>query len=91
MYQLLFYDFVENILERRSPYRREHLNLVREAYERDEIVMAGAAGDPPDSAVLVFRSDDAAAVEAFATKDPYVINGLVTKWRVQPWVVVVGG
>ena len=52
--------------------------------------MAGAAGDPPDSALFVFRGDSADAATRFANSDPYVKNGLVLSWRVQPWNVVVG-
>ena len=29
--------------------------------------------------------------EDFARRDPYVANGLVTKWTVRPWAVVIGG
>jgi uncharacterized protein YciI len=28
--------------------------------------------------------------ESFAASDPYVVNGLVTRWTVRPWTVVVG-
>ncbi|MBI3015851.1 MAG: hypothetical protein HYY65_12535 [Candidatus Tectomicrobia bacterium] len=91
MHYLLSYDFVENIGERRAPYREEHLKLVREAHERGEIVMAGAAGERPDGAVLVFRTNDVQDVEGFVKKDPYAANRLVTQWRVQPWTVVVSG
>lgn len=31
------------------------------------------------------------AVEAFVAKDPYVAAGLVARWRVRPWTVVIGG
>jgi uncharacterized protein YciI len=48
--------------------------------------MAGPLGDPPHGAVIVFR--DQAVAEAFAQADPYVINGLVTNWRVDLWAVV---
>jgi len=30
-------------------------------------------------------------VDGFARADPYVTEGLVTRWRVVPWNVVVGG
>jgi uncharacterized protein YciI len=30
-------------------------------------------------------------LEAFAQADPYVREGLVRRWEVQPWAVVVGG
>jgi uncharacterized protein YciI len=52
--------------------------------------MAGAVGDPPDGALLVFRSDSPAVAEAFARRDPYVVQGLVTRWKVKPWTVVAG-
>jgi hypothetical protein len=89
MYHLLLYDYVENVVEKRAPFREEHLGLARAAHERGEIVMAGALADPVDGAVFVFRAD-AAAVEAFARNDPYVKGGLVTRWRVRPWTVVIG-
>ena len=53
-------------------------------------MFAGALGDPPDGALLVFSAESAAPVEAFALADPYVIEGLVTAWRVRPWNIVVG-
>jgi len=65
--------------------------MVREANQRGELLMAGAIGDPPDGALLVFRTDDRSLPEEFARHDPYVINGLVTRWQVKPWNVVVGG
>ena len=90
-YFLLLYDVVDDYLERRGEFRDEHLASARVAHERGEIVMAGALADPPDGAVLVFRGDGPEAAERFAEQDPYVKNGLVTRWRVRPWTVVIGG
>ena len=59
-----------------------------DAQARGELIQGGALGDPVDRAMLVFSSREAA--EAFARQDPYVTNGLVTTWDVQPWAVVVG-
>ncbi|MGB0723414.1 MAG: YciI-like protein [Gammaproteobacteria bacterium] len=91
MYFILFYDYVDNMLERRQPYRAEHLALARDYAERSELVMAGAYADPVDGAALVFRVDEQADVEAFTERDPYVRNGLVTGWRIREWTVVLGG
>jgi uncharacterized protein YciI len=91
MYYLLLYDYVENIVERRAPHREEHLRLAEGLRERGELVMGGALADPADGAVIVFRTTDASVVEDFVRKDPYVVNGLVTRWRIRPWKVVVGG
>ncbi|HEV3227062.1 MAG TPA: YciI-like protein [Acidimicrobiales bacterium] len=91
MYWLLSYDLVADYLERRTALRDDHLGLARAAHERGELVLAGALAEPPDRAVLVFRADDATIAEEFASADPYVVNGLVTKWTVRPWTVVIGG
>src|SRR5437870_3864629 len=90
-YFALVYEVVPNFIERRMPHRESHLRLVREAHERGRLVMAGALGQPPDGALLVFRGDSASIVEDFARADPYVREGLITSWRVRPWTVVVGG
>jgi uncharacterized protein len=41
-YWVLLYDVVDDYVERRAPLRSEHLELVRDAHERGELVMAGA-------------------------------------------------
>jgi uncharacterized protein YciI len=88
-YFALFYDVVDGFVDKRMPYREEHLRLVREAHARGEIVIAGALGDPPAGALLVFRAVSSAVAEEFAGRDPYVRQGLVALWKVKPWAVVV--
>ena len=90
-YFALTYDVVPNFIERRTPFRDAHLRLVREAHARGLLALAGALGEPPDGALLVFRGDSATAAEDFARADPYVGAGLVTAWHVRPWAVVIGG
>ena len=83
---VLFYEYVGDILERRDPFRADHLGAIRAAQDDGRILQAGPLGDPPHGAAIVFA--DAAAAEAFAREDPYVTNGLVTGWRVEPWTLV---
>jgi uncharacterized protein YciI len=89
-YFALIYDTVDGYAERRTPFRDAHLALVRDAHGRGEIAMAGALDDPPRGALFVFHADAPAVAEAFARTDPYVLSGLVTRWTVRPWHVVVG-
>jgi len=89
-YYALFYELVDDMVNRRLPFREEHLRLAREARESGELVLAGAFGEPVDRALLVFLVDDKSKVESFARQDPYVLNGLAKKWEVRPWNVVVG-
>ena len=90
MFFALFYEVVPDYLARRAPLRAEHLALARRFRAEGKLLLAGAF-DPPDGALLVFRVDSAAEVEAFVAADPYVANGLVTRHTVRPWTVVVGG
>jgi uncharacterized protein YciI len=90
MHYLLFYDVVPDYAERRLPFRAAHLAHARAAVARGELVLGGALADPIDGAVLLFECDSPAPIEAFVAADPYVANGLVTKWRVREWTTVVG-
>lgn len=89
MYFALLYQVVPDYLVRRAPLRGEHLALARRFQAEGKLLLAGAF-DPPDGALLVFRTGSAAEVEAFVCADPYVAHGLVTRWTVRPWTVVVG-
>lgn len=90
MHYLLFYDYVDDMLTKRDPFRPAHLELVRAYHDRGVVKMAGAMTDPLDGAVFVFSCDSPAEVEAFVAADPYVANGLVPAHRIRPWSVVVG-
>jgi hypothetical protein len=90
MHHLLIYDTAPDYLARRGAFRNAHLALAWEATERGELLLGGAVGDPQESALLLFRADSPEVPSAFAQADPYVLNGLVTNWRVLPWNTVVG-
>jgi uncharacterized protein len=84
--QILRYEYVEDIVERRGEHRAAHLEAIQRYAGENRIVMAGAVGDPPHSGLFVFR--EAADAEAFAAADPYVRAGLVARRTVEPWDVV---
>lgn len=89
MHHILFYEYVKDILERRGPYRDAHLARIGAERDAGRIVMAGALGDPPTGAALVFADRVALGdIEAFANADPYVEAGLVTARRIEPWRLV---
>ena len=88
VHHCLFYDYVEDVVEKRAPLRADHLALAREWKADGRIVMAGALGSPPSGALFVFLVGDPAQVDAFVAADPYVAGGIVTGHRVVPWNVV---
>ncbi len=90
MHYVLFYDYVSDYLERRDVLRDAHVALVRGAIERGEIFIGGAFADPADGAMIVFSAETPEVATAFAQADPYVREGLVTRWWVREWTTVVG-
>ena len=90
MHYILFYDVRADYVEKRAQFRELHLTHARAAYDRGELVLGGALADPVDGAMLIFRGESPTAAEQFAQSDPYVTNGLVTRWRVRKWSTVIG-
>ncbi len=88
-YYAVFYHYVPDYISRRGQFRDEHLKLARAAHDRGELILGGAFSDPADGALIVFRAADKSVVENFVRTDPYVINGLVTRWDIRPWTVVI--
>jgi uncharacterized protein YciI len=86
---ILFYDYVPDVVERRAPYREGHLALIKRWHDEGRIVMAGGVGNPVHAGMIVLRADDPqAAAEEFVAEDPYQPAGLVTSWRVEPFLNV---
>jgi uncharacterized protein YciI len=90
MHYLLFYDVVADYASRRVPLRSAHLKYAWDAVARGELVLGGALASPADGAVLLFQGASPEIAERFAKLDPYVANGLVTRWHVREWTTVVG-
>ncbi|HEY4378933.1 MAG TPA: YciI-like protein [Acidobacteriaceae bacterium] len=90
MHYLLFYEAADNYVERRAPYRDEHLRKAWAASSRGELILGGALADPADGALLLFQGDSAAVAEQFARTDPYVVNGVIRRWYVREWKTVAG-
>jgi uncharacterized protein len=91
MYYLLFYEKGEDHEDRERPLQADHRASVQAAVRRGEIVLGGALADPVDgSQLILFCADSAAVAEKFAACDPYVLGGVVVRWRVRLWETVVG-
>lgn len=90
MHYLLFYEVGDDYVTRRAEYRDEHLKKAWEASRRGELLLGGAFASPADGVVLLFQGSSPQVAEKFAQADPYVINGIVKRWRVREWTTVVG-
>ena len=82
---LLQYTYTDNVLEKRVPFRQEHLQVAGSFKAKGKLVMGGALGDLTGATVIFRTREDA---EEFVSEDPYVKNGIVTKYEVREWSVV---
>ena len=87
---LLFYEATADYADKRAPYRMKHLEHAIAAHQRGDFLLGGAFANPVDGAVIVFQGETPKAAEEFASTDPYVLNGVVTKWWVREWTTLVG-
>jgi uncharacterized protein len=86
---ILEYVYVADILEKRTPYRPDHIKLA-EDYNQEKLIISGGPFNPPTGAVFVFSAEGKETVEEFVAKDPYVAAGLVTSFSIREWNVVIG-
>jgi uncharacterized protein len=87
---LVFLEFSETFAARRAEFRKAHLEKAWAAVDRGELVLAGALTEPLDSGLFLFKGDSPEVAEKFVNEDPYINNGLVSRWRIREWATVVG-
>lgn len=87
---VLQYEYAEDPLERRKPYRTSHLAHIGKQTEQGNVILAGTVGSPPTGGLMILRNLTPTEVEQLAQEDPYVINGVVKKFTVKPYLAVVG-
>ncbi|HWE14892.1 MAG TPA: YciI family protein [Solirubrobacteraceae bacterium] len=85
---LLLYTYVEDMADRRGPYRDAHLERIRAEKAAGRIVMAGALGRAPTGGAFVWQGVSPEEIERFTAGDPYVVAGLVTSQRIERWMLV---
>ena len=85
---ILEYSYVPDILEKRAPFRAEHLALA-ESLSKEGIIIAAGPFNPPTGAQFLFNTE--ASVLNFINKDPYVKAKLVTDFKIREWNVLIGG
>jgi uncharacterized protein YciI len=87
---LIEYEYVENMLERRTPVRPVHFEYIKPFIQAKKLVAGGALVPAVERGVIVFRGQDIEEARAFAASDPYVTSGLATTWKVTEWLIVAG-
>lgn len=88
---LLTYTGSPNYVEKRTPFRKSHIELVTEFTKQGDLILGGAYAEPVDGSVLVFYTSGVDVVEGFVKRDPYAQNSeIVTAWKIRKLNIVTG-
>ena len=80
---VMFYEMAPGAMSRLMNHFPAHRARLDEFHARGVLLAAGPLGNPPQSAMGIFTTKEAA--EEFIKGDPFVTNGLVGSWRVVEW------
>jgi len=78
-----FYEVAADAGPRIREHYPAHRARLDEFHARGVLLGAGPLGNPPEGAMAIFTTREAA--EDFIKGDPFVLQGLVSKWRVVEW------
>jgi uncharacterized protein YciI len=82
---VLWGTYCSDVLERRAPFREEHLAGLKRQKEQGLLVTLG----PTESLSHVFgiyEADSHAVVEQLVTGDVYWRQGIWTAYEIHPWI-----
>lgn len=77
------YDVAEDALPKVMIHFPAHRARLDEFHARGVLLAAGPLGNPPEGAMAIFTTREAA--EEFVAGDPFVIHGLVSRCRLLEW------
>lgn len=78
-----FYEMAPGALSEIANHFPAHRARLEEFHARGVLLSAGPLGNPPEGAMGIFTTREAA--EEFIKGDPFVTHGLVSSWRLVEW------
>lgn len=84
---ILRYDYIPDVLERRGPYREEHLALAKRSCISGGPTASTKNPSIPIGALFIFP--DSHSATSFVDSDPYVSAGIVTGFSIEEWTVAI--
>ena len=80
---VMFYETAADGLPKAMANYEAHRARLDEFHRRGLLLMAGPWADPSEGALGIFVSREGA--EEFIRDDPFVVNGVVSKWTLKEW------
>jgi uncharacterized protein YciI len=82
---VLWGTYCENALEKRTPYREEHLSRLQQLKESGVLITLGPT-EGSTHVFGIFEADSQQQVEDLLHADVYWRNGIWTALQVYPWI-----
>jgi uncharacterized protein len=83
MKYVVMYEIAPDGMPKVMTHFPAHHARLDDFHARGLLMAAGPLGDPPEGAMGIFSTREAA--EEFVRDDPFVVNGVVSKWRIVEW------
>jgi uncharacterized protein len=80
---VLFYESAPDFRTTGPRHFADHVARWKTYQDRGELLMIGTYTDAALGALAIFTTREAA--EEFARDDPFVVNGVVSRWEVRDW------
>lgn len=84
------YKVVENAMEKRAPFHEVQSAYYKRLNDSGNLILMGPVGNPPTAALAIFRNLTPEQIDNLVRQDPDVINGVVSKYRIKPFLAVSG-
>lgn len=80
-------SYCEGVLEKRTPFRQDHLDNLKALHESGKLLTIGPTQDVT-KVFAVYVAPDEAIARQLIESDPYWQNGIWTDYEVHEWVQV---
>ncbi|MGF1489523.1 MAG: YciI family protein [Prochloraceae cyanobacterium] len=84
---IMWGSYCENAIEKRTPYRQEHLERLNKQKEAGTLITIGPTKD--NTKVFgIYEAEDRATIKELIEADPYWKNGIWTEYEIKEWIQV---
>jgi uncharacterized protein YciI len=81
---VVFYESADDVKSKAAAYFPAHRARWQDFRDRGSLLMIGTFADPQqDGSMAIFTTR--AAAEEFVRGDPFVLHGVVRRWRILEW------
>lgn len=82
---VLWGSYCDNVLEKRAPFRQQHLDRLAQLKQQGALITIGPTQDLT-RVFGVYEAADEAAARQLVEDDPYWQNGIWTEYTVMEWI-----